>query len=629
MERPNQSPKPECCREVGQSDASSEKGRKTNEPPEAYTGNLMGRKRDSHTAKAIEPRDNYPQVETHSTLRESNTDRTVQGEGRKDLPGSKSMARQEGASRNLGDPSIARRTNCESQAGKEGQRQEGPPGQEMGVGSVHSRNLPEQRCGRQTEGTDLTTEPPQETGAVRTTEQHWRTSLRAITNKATNEPKHRFGGLYRMLDEASLKECFYRLRKEAAPGVDGVTFQEYEKNLDDNIRGLVQRLKAKSYRARLVRRKYIPKSPGKFRPLGIPTLEDKLLQCAVAEILQAIYEADFLECSYGYRLGRGPKGAIKALTEALQQGRYEFIVEADIKGFYDHIQHEKLIEMLGQRIQDGAMLQLISKWLKAGILEEDGRVLHPQTGTPQGGIVSPVLANVYLHHVLDLWFEQEVKKNNRGASRLFRYADDFVCAFGYRHEAEAFAQALVKRLREYGLEVAPEKTGNMRFGRGGGRYNGRFDFLGIEFSWGTSRKGNRIIKRRTARTKLRASMRRYTEWIRKQRNQKLSKLMKTLRQKLTGYWNYYGLVGNYESLQHFWGHVCRTTHKWLNRRSQRRGLTWKAFNRLVQRFQIPRPKIVEKSWEELKKLRAELMRLQDAPTGFRKGSLLYEYLGSD
>jgi len=239
------------------------------------------------------------------------------------------------------------------------------------------------------EGGDRTTQSAQATSAVGTTEQSWPTFLRAIADKARREPNHRFGDLYRQLNQASLRASFYLLRKNAASGVDGVTFQEYEQKLEANLAGLVERLKRKSYHARLVRRKYIPKGHGKLRPLGIPVLEDKLLQCAATQILLAIYEADFLPCSYGYRPGRGPHDAVRELTDELHWGKHNFVVEADIKGFFDHLQHDKLLAMLGQRIGDGALLRLIRKWLKAGILEEDGKVIHPELGTPQGGVMTP------------------------------------------------------------------------------------------------------------------------------------------------------------------------------------------------------------------------------------------------
>lgn len=441
-------------------------------------------------------------------------------------------------------------------------------------------------------------QPAQETGAVRTTDSSWQTSLWAIARKAEQKPDHRFGGLYRLLNEASLRQCFFRLRRDAACGVDGVTFEAYAQDLENNLRNLAQRLKRKSYRAKLVRRKYIPKGEGQRRPLGIPALEDKLVQHAVAQILTAIYEADFLPCSYGYREGRSAHDAIRDLTDTLYRGRFEFVVEADIKGFFDHLQHPWVIRMLEERIDDAALLGLVRKWLRAGILEEDGRVEHPETGTPQGGIVSPVLANVYLHYVLDLWFERRVRRANRGESRMFRYADDFVCAFAYRHEAEAFVQALGERLRQFGLELAPDKTRCLRFGRGGKEYNGRFDFLGFEFRWDKSRtRGHWHIKRRTSRKKMRSAVDRFTEWIKKHRHRRVSELMQTVAQKFRGHWNYYGIIGNSEGLGAFYGEAVRRLHKWLNRRSQRRSYCWERLQRMLGRFRVPRPRIMEKASE--------------------------------
>lgn len=449
----------------------------------------------------------------------------------------------------------------------------------------------------QSEGADIATQPAKETGAARKAGKNWRTSLQAIARKAAQEKRHRFGGLYRLLNEATLKECFYALRKEAAPGVDGVWWAEYERDLDANLRKLVERLKHKSYHARLVKRHYIPKDNGKNRPLGLLVLEDKLVQYATAEILSAIYEADFLPMSYGYRLNRGPLDAVRDLTARLHFGRYEFVVEADIKGYFDNIQWEWLLKMLERRIDDGALLGLIRKWLRAGVLEPDGKVVYPHSGTPQGGIISPVLANVYLHYVLDLWFEHKIRKGNKGQSELFRFADDFVACFQYRHEAEAFEKALKERLAKFGLEIAPEKTKTLRFGRGGGPYNGRFDFLGFEFRWDKSRQGKPTVMRRTARKKLRSSVARFTQWIRSNRDRKVGKLMATLASKFRGYWNYYGIIGNFKSLNRFYWEGCRILFKWLNRRSQKRSYTWRTFQRLLERYQIPKPHIVEGATE--------------------------------
>lgn len=593
-ERPNPPPKPECCREEGQIKETTGRGdqttswRRTQGDSQAASGSRTPLKPFS------------PETVRHAggegvISPEPNKEGTAEGEVPRNLPGSQSVAREEQTDRNLGGPAVPRRANYGSQAGRSDQRQEGSSPSQQGFRSVHSsqRQGPSPDSGQ---GADTTTQPAQETSPVRTTGSNWPTSLRAIAKKARQDKTHRFGGLYRLLNEANLRECFFQLRKDAAPGVDGVSFEEYQKNLDSNLRDLVRRLKHKSYRARLVRRKYIPKGPGKWRPLGIPALEDKLVQGAVAHILCAIYEADFLPCSYGYREGRSPREAVRNLTETLDRGRYEFVVEADIKGFFDHLRHDWVLRMLAQRIQDGALLSLVRKWMRAGILEEDGKVKHPEAGTPQGGIVSPVLANVYLHYVLDLWFERRVRKANRGQSRLFRFADDFVCAFDYRHEAEGFVVALKERLEKFGLELAPDKTQCLRFGRGGGEHNGRFDFLGFEFRWEKGlRSGRPHVKRRTSRKKLRGAVTRFTEWIKEERHSKLWELMEKVAQKYRGHWNYYGLIGNSRSLHQYYRQTSGILFRWLNRRSQRRSYTWETFHRLIKRHAIPLPRIMEKA----------------------------------
>ena len=307
------------------------------------------------------------------SLPEPNMETPVTGEGVDSLPGSKSVARAQADARNRGGPESPCRTNCEGQAGRGAQRQEAHPGA-PGVGSARSIQ-PQSRQGgtKAGEGADKSTQPAQATSTVRTTENDWQTFLRAITEKANTDKHHRFGDLYRQLNRDVLRLSFFRLRKDAASGVDGVTFQEYERNLESNLADLEERLKRKAYRARLVRRKYIPKGNGKLRPLGIPALEDKLVQIAVTQILVAIYEADFLPCSYGYRPGVSAHDAIKTLSQELQFGGHQFVVEADIKGFFDNLQWEWLERMLEQRICDEAFLNLIRKWLRAGILEEDGK----------------------------------------------------------------------------------------------------------------------------------------------------------------------------------------------------------------------------------------------------------------
>ena len=382
-----------------------------------------------------------------------------------------------------------------------------------------------------------------------------RTSLRGIADRAKKDGKARFGNLYGLLNEANLRECFYRLKRGAAPGVDGVTFHEYEKELPANIRDLVGRLKGKRYKAKLVRRKHIPKAGGKTRPLGIPALEDKLLQLAVASVLSAIYEEDFLETSWGYRPGRGPRQASRVLAGRLAIGKYHWVVEADIRGFFDRIDHQWMMKMLRERVNDAALLGLINKWLKAGVMEEDGKVINPATGTPQGGIISPVLANIYLHYALDLWFERKVRPRCGGQAMLMRYADDFVCAFENRDEAEKFMGWMTGRLGKFGLELAGEKTGICRFSRERMEENGGFRFLGFLYHWTPSRNGRPKVQRMTDPEKLRKSVAAFKEWIQKQRHQRANVIMGKLRRKLAGYWNYYGVAGNYRSLGKFWWQV--------------------------------------------------------------------------
>jgi RNA-directed DNA polymerase len=420
------------------------------------------------------------------------------------------------------------------------------------------------------------------------------TSLQGIANRSASHKKHRFGNLYGLLNEENLSWCWQFLRRDAAPGIDRVDYREYQANLDSNIRDLVERLKGKRYRARLVRRHYIPKTNGKLRPLGIPTTEDKLLQLAVAKILEAIYEQDFLECSYGYRPNRSPHDAVRRLTDELQQGRYCWVVEADIKGFFDNIDHDWLIQMLEERIDDKAFLRLIRKWLKAGILDTDGQVIHPATGTPQGGIVSPVLANIYLHYVLDLWFERKLKPTCQGSALLIRFADDFVCAFQHRGDAERLMDQLGPRLGKFGLTVAPDKTRSLRFCRFDLAGSGRFDFLGFEFRWEEGRTGGRFVKRRTSRKKLRLSVATFTAWLKRERHQPIRRIFTTLNSKYRGYWLYYGVRGNSASLQRFFHLTQRILFKWLNRRSDHRSYTWTGFNALRRLLGVERPRITQR-----------------------------------
>jgi group II intron reverse transcriptase/maturase len=424
-------------------------------------------------------------------------------------------------------------------------------------------------------------------------EQHEPTFLRAIANKAKADKRHRFRDLYRYLNEELLLHCWGEINKDAASGVDEVTAAEYAADLQVNIGALVQRLKAKGYRAKLVRRHYIPKENGKQRPLGIPALEDKLLQSAAAKLLMAIYEQDFLGSSYGYRPGRGARDAVQDLTFELQYGCYGYVVEADVQGFFDHLDHNKLLAMLRARVDDRAFVNLIRKWLKAGILEPDGQIVHPDTGTPQGGSVSPVLANVYLHYVLDLWFEKVVKPRC-GDALLCRYADDWVCAFRYRGDAQRFFRVLGKRLEKFNLKLAPEKTRLMRFSRFHPSMKRRFAFLGFEFYWKEDRSGTPRVQRRTARKKLQAACRRIKEWIKSSRHLLVRAFFAGLNTRLLGHYRYYGVRGNSLALRRFFHWALACAFKWLNRRGGRRGsLTWTRFVHLLDLVHIAAPRITE------------------------------------
>jgi RNA-directed DNA polymerase len=417
------------------------------------------------------------------------------------------------------------------------------------------------------------------------------TSLLGIAKKARSERRYRFRNLYRELNEEMLHDSWRLIRKDAAYGVDRVSAAEYEANLEENIRQLVERLKGKSYRAKLVRRHYIPKGDGKLRALGIPAREDKLLQLAVKRLLEAIYEEDFLPCSYGYRPRRGALAAVDQLTVKLQFGSYRYVVEADIKGFFDNISHEWLMRMLAERIDDQAILRLIKKWLKAGVLDTDGQVIRPEDGTPQGGIISPLLANVYLHYVLDLWFAKVFRRRGRGEAFLVRYADDFVCGLDKEEDAQRFYQELEERLGKFGLEVAAAKTRVIPFSRYRRRETS-FEFLSFEFRWGTDRKGQARLKRRTSRKKFRGSIKRAAEWCKKNRHLRMTEQCKRLNAKLRGYYNYYGVNGNYASLNEFYHQLKRLHLKWLNRRSQRPSYTWEGYLALTQHFKLARPRIV-------------------------------------
>jgi len=417
------------------------------------------------------------------------------------------------------------------------------------------------------------------------------TSLLGIANKAKSDKRYRFRNLYRELNEELLLDSWRLLRKDAALGVDRVSAAEYEANLEENIHQLVARLKRKSYRARLVRRHYIPKGNGGVRPLGIPGHRRQAAAIGSKAPAGSNLRAGLSVMQLWLSTIVGARTAVDELRVKLQFGGYHHLVEADIKGYFDHLSHEWLMRMLAERIDDEPFLRLIKKWLKAGVLDTDGQVLKPESGTPQGGIVSPVLANVYLHYALDLWFERVFQRSCRGAAFLHRYADDFVCGFGRVEEAERFYHELEERLRKFGLELAQDKTRVIPFSRYRQGETG-FEFLGFEFRWGVNRKGHAWLKRRTARKKLRNSLKRVTEWCRQNRHRRVREQVQLLNAKLRGYKNYYGVSGNSASLDEFFYQVRRIHQRWLNQRSQRRSYTWAAYNELMCLLRLEQPRIM-------------------------------------
>ena len=420
------------------------------------------------------------------------------------------------------------------------------------------------------------------------------TALHNIAFKARSHPRHRFQNLYGLLKTDLLYQSWGQLNKQAASGIDGVTASMYESCLPENIKRLNTQLKAKRYRADTIKRVYIPKANGKQRPLGLPTVDDKVVQQSVSQILQSIWEADFLPNSYGYRPAKSAHQAVHSLALNLQYKGYGYIVEADIKGFFDHMDHGWLIRMLEQRIDDKALLTLIKQWLKARVKSPDGSVQRPTSGTPQGGVISPVLANIYLHYVLDLWFEKQVKPRLEGRAMLIRYADDFVIAFQFSRDAERFYRVLPKRLNKFGLSVAEDKTRLMRFSRFQPGRQRSFQFLGFEFYWDIDFNKEPRLRRRTAPKKQREALSTFYRWIKQMRSNPLREWMPVLKRKLTGFRNYYGLPDNSRSLERLHSHILHSLFKWLNRRSQRKSYNWYGLKQMLGYFGIAPPRVTKR-----------------------------------
>ena len=425
------------------------------------------------------------------------------------------------------------------------------------------------------------------------------TKLQRIAEKARSDSGCRFTSLFHLMNIEMLRECFRRLRRDAASGIDKVTKEEYEKNLEENLTSLVERLHQMSYIPLPVRRVYIPK-PGssKERPLGIPALEDKLVQAGLTRILTAIYEQDFIDDSYGFRPGRSCHDALRALSDEVEEGGTNYIVDADIKGFFDNVNHEWMMQFLGHRIADKRVLRYVKRFLIAGIME-DGVVSASDKGTPQGGIVSPILANIYLHYSLDLWFTRVFQKSCYGQSRIIRYADDFVVCFRHQVDATRFRHELDERLAKFGLEISPEKTKIIEFGplseskaRRRGCKPETFDFLGFTHYCSRSRNGRYFrMKRITSRKKFTAKIRMFRDWLKAKRTLPTRELMEKVVSKLRGHFAYYGVTDNSKGISRFAYEIQRLLFKWLNRRGKRGCMNWEKFNFFLKKYPLPSPRI--------------------------------------
>ena len=424
------------------------------------------------------------------------------------------------------------------------------------------------------------------------------TKLSLLNQRAAGNRKEKYTSLMHLMTVEFLAECFGMLKKSACPGIDGVTVEEYGKRLTPNLEKLVERLKRKQYRSMPVKRVYIDKGKGKLRPLGLPALEDKIVQKGITRILQAIHEPIFLPVSNGFRPGRSCHTALNALDKILMSREVNCVVDMDIAQFFDTVNHGWIMKFLKERIGDPNMLRLIGRFLRTGIMEE-GKVRHPETGTPQGGVLSPLLANIYLHYALDLWFEKVVKKHVKGYSAMIRYADDAIECFASEHEAARFLRALEGRLAKFGLSLSKEKTKTVKFGRKAwkewketGKRAGTFNFLGFTHFCDTTRKGKYKVGRRTAKERYNSKTKTLNEWLKEVRNtQAIEGWWPTLCAKLRGHYQYYGVSGNMRMLEKYYDKAVKLAYKWTNRRSQRKSYNWQQFTNRLRYNPLPQPRI--------------------------------------
>ena len=413
-----------------------------------------------------------------------------------------------------------------------------------------------------------------------------------IAEQAREHPERVFTTLHRFIDLDWMREAYRLTRKDGAAGIDGVTAADYEKDLEANLLDLLGRIKSGSYHAPPVKRQYIPKADGTLRPLGIPTFEDKVAQRAIVMLMEPVCEADFLPCSHGFRPGRSAHDALHDVREGAMGG-LRWVIDADVSKYFDTISHEHLRAFLDLRFKDGVVRRMLDKWLKAGVLDA-GTLQRTGKGTPQGGVISPLLANLFLHYVLDEWFEREVKPRLRGRGLLVRYADDFVLLFEQDRDGQRVLAVLGKRLGRYGLRLHPDKTRYVDFrpkrplGRGQGA---AFDLLGFTHYWVRSRAGYPVVRQTTAKSRLARALRAVNEWCRRHRHDALPKQWAHLVSVLRGHGNYYGLRGNSVRLASFRYQLTRIWRKWLSRRSRKSRLNWDKMRELLRRYPLPRPRV--------------------------------------
>jgi RNA-directed DNA polymerase len=426
------------------------------------------------------------------------------------------------------------------------------------------------------------------------------TGLRKVAERAKREPAGRFHSLAHLIDEELLAGVYRRLRGDAAVGVDGITKEQYGQELQSNLHDLHERLRTKRYRHQPIRRVHIPKEKGRTRPIGISATEDKVVQGALREVLQAIYEQEFLDCSYGFRPCRSAHDAVRALTRAVDGGEANWILEFDVVSFFDSVDRKHLMEMLQRRVADGSILRLVGKCLHVGVLDGE-EFSKPSLGTVQGSTLSPLLGNVYLHEVLDLWFAEEVRPRLKGKAVLVRYADDGVLGFERQDDAQRVMAVLGKRLERFGLTLHPEKTRLLDFrrplrSRGDGRSPTTFDFLGFCWYWRRTRRGSWSVTCKTRRERLARAIKAVHTWCRENRHLPVRQQHAALSRRVQGHINYFGVNGNMASLKRFARQVTRSWFKWLNRRSQRARLNWDRYEDLLRDFPLPPPRIMVQIW---------------------------------